>query len=57
MTTLKTITIEFSKDLYEMEVCQASSGKLFYYISINGTFSKGYQRLSKELRKFFKLEK
>ena len=55
MKTIKTITVEFSKDIYEMEVCEASFGSLFYYISVNGTFNKSYKRLPKDLREFFNL--
>jgi len=52
MKTLKTLTVEFSKDVYKMEVVQGTYC-LFYSIYINGKFEKTYKRLPKELREFF----
>ena len=55
MTTLKTITVEFSKDTYTLEVCEFSVGGVCYSMYINGNFDKNYRRLDKETKKFFGL--
>lgn len=55
MTTIKTIEIEFSKDIYTLEVKEGTFGTKFYSLFINGMFQKNYRRLSKDLKEFFKL--
>jgi hypothetical protein len=55
MTTIKTIKIQFSKDIYILEVKEGTFGNKFYSLFINGMFQKNYKRLSKDLKDFFKL--
>jgi len=55
MKTIKTITKVYSKDTYEMEICEGSFGSKSYYISINGVFNKSYKRIPKDLREFFNI--
>jgi len=53
MKLINTIEIEFSKDLYKLEVLEGEYGTKFYYIYINGVYDKKYKRLPKDLREFF----
>ena len=55
MTILETITIKFSKDTYTMEISEGSLGTKYYGVFINGIFQKSYQRIPKDLSKFFNL--
>lgn len=52
---INTIELEFSKDLYKLEVYKEEYGTKFYYIYINGTFNKNYKKLPKDLKQFFNL--
>lgn len=55
MELINTIKVEFSKDLYKLEILQGDFGSTFYYIYINGKFEKNYKRLPKDLKSFFGL--
>jgi hypothetical protein len=55
MKTLKTITKEYSKDVYVLEVLEGSFGAKHYSLYINDIFQKTYMRLPKDLRQFFNL--
>lgn len=53
MKVLKTITKEYSKDVYLMEILEGSFGAKHYSLFINGIFQKTYMRIPKDLREFF----
>jgi len=53
MKLINTIEIEFSKDLYKLEVLEGEFGTKFYHIFTNGIFDRSYKRLPKDLRDFF----
>ncbi len=55
MKVLKTITIEYSKDVYLMEILEGSFGDKHYSLFINGIFQKTYMRMPKDLREFFNI--
>ena len=55
MTLINTIEVEFSKDLYKLEVLTGEFGTKFYYLYTNGNFDRSYKRLPKDLREFFGL--
>lgn len=57
MTTVKTITVEFSKDTYTLEIYNYDhTGGVCYGIYINGKWSKLYSRLPKDLKEMFGIE-
>ncbi len=53
MKILKTITVNFSKDTYTLEVTEGTFGQKIYSLFINGVYNKNYMRLPKDLREFF----
>ena len=55
MNIINTIEVEFSKDLYKLEVLKGEYGTNFYHIYINGNFDRSYLRLPKDLKQFFGL--
>jgi hypothetical protein len=55
MTLINTIEVEFSKDLYKLEVLKGKFGTRFYHLYTNGNFNKSYKRLPSDLRSFFGL--
>jgi len=55
MKLINTIEVEFSKDLYKLEVLEGEFGTKFYHLFIDGNFEKSYMRLPSDLRSFFGL--
>lgn len=55
MKLINTIEVNFSKDLYKLEVLEGEFNSKFYHIFINGNFEKSYKRLPSDLRGFFGL--
>jgi hypothetical protein len=55
MTLINTIEVEFSKDIYKMEILEGEFGTKFYYLFVNGNFDKSYKSLPNDLRSFFGL--
>lgn len=55
MKLINTIEVEFSKDLYKLEVLEGEFGTKFYHLFIDGNFEKSYKRLPSDLRSFFGL--
>jgi hypothetical protein len=55
MKVLKTITREYSKDVYLMEILEGSFGDKHYSLFVNGIFQKTYMRMPKDLREFFNI--
>jgi len=55
MKLINTIEVEFSKDIYNLQVLEGEFGTKFYYLFINGNFDKSYKRLPSDLRSFFGL--
>ena len=53
--TNTTITVNFSKDTYTLEVTEGTFGQKIYSLFINGVYNKNYMRLPKDLREFFSL--
>ena len=47
MKILKTITVNFSKDTYTLEVTEGTFGQKIYSLFINGVYNKNYMRLLK----------
>lgn len=53
MKVLKTITVNFSKDKYTLEIIEGTFGQKIYSLFINDVYNKNYMRLPKDLREFF----
>lgn len=53
MKILKTITVNFSKDTYTLEVKEGTFGNKIYSLFINDVYNRNYKRLPKDLREFF----
>jgi len=53
MKLINTIEIEFSKDIYKLEVLEGEFSTKFYHLFIGGKFEKSYKRLPSDLRSFF----
>jgi hypothetical protein len=55
MKLINTIEVEFSKDVYKMEILKGEFNSKFYHIFINGKFEKSYKRLPNDLKSFFNI--
>mgnify|MGYP005992636443 FL=1 len=53
MQLINTIELEFSRDIYKLEVLEGEFATKFYHLFINGDFDKSYKRLPSDLREFF----